>query len=376
MGELKLGGPSSKMKRDVLAALKLSAERRTLDSDLAHSYESDGDNNYFSAPAGGPSVTSGANDGDLFSGNVGTLGADAVNSVAHKQWRFLRTDELGDDEPTFDLLSPDQRSAFLRAVADGSLSSELSCWNPWWTEPFSLNPLITSAAEDGAPDSELTLCHDTEHRVSAAALRAARDVMTLPPPRTGAAAPSPLLRFSLVNVLYAYAHCSRLYVGEWTSDIEGAVSVFLGVATVLSLDARFESMDAVIAGSISAALVPAFRLSDSPDHARALAISVLKDVSALLGGGADTVLTALVDARLLTDAAGRAARISRVSGHASLAAASKKLQFIASWTKGWIASSSVQELRGLRDALESCFNSHVSLLPTDGPAARPALSIT
>ena len=338
MGELQVEGVSVQTKRGMLAALRAAAEGRA------------------SPPSALTTLTGGGgSDDDPGHGiNFGTEseeGEDEEESLESiiriEQLRALALADGLDARPLHaGDLTATERAAFARAVADGALSDELSrelsCWRPWWEEGRSpTNPLIQEESGRGTNDDD----DAAVTRIPLPLLDAAAAV----PPAAPSSRASPLLRFNLIDVLYAYAHVQRLYVGEWASDPEGAAAVLLALSAVLMEDARYEGVPEAAGAVVERAVHPEHRLASDPAGARAMAVSVLGDVGTLLGGAHEGrvsyVLLALVDARacveaavvassaaVTTEDASPASRSPAQRRHAAvLANAARKLGFFASW---------------------------------------------
>ncbi|KAK9907728.1 hypothetical protein WJX75_008819 [Coccomyxa subellipsoidea] len=122
-------------------------------------------------------------------------------------------------------LSPADRAAFERALANGSLARLVSPWEPWWrgqeAAHMSLSAAGTRIIRDPNPQG---------------------DVGVMPPPPSmplpvlaslSKAQPSPHLRWQLVDILYSYCLTLYIYNGEWTPDPQGAAATAMAASAAL-----------------------------------------------------------------------------------------------------------------------------------------------
>ena len=275
----------------------------------------------------------------------------------------LRELALGADsgELTLEALTPDERAAFLRAVADGSLTPACVAaeWTPWWRSDRLLGgsggalpigggcsvgtPLVVEVEEgklygssDAAQSSTnilpeapravtaVNIVRTVDHRVACGAVKELRGVVSPSKAVTDAAAAnaakrqsSPILVNNVCEVLFAYAHCARLYCGDWSYDAGGAASVLLAISRVLAADARHASASVACASAVEASTVPGIALVATPDagttHTQ-VTLLVIEDVCLLLNGGQHVVRAALADVRKCFElAVGDAADVGRAA---------------------------------------------------------------
>lgn len=192
------------------------------------------------------------------------------------------------DALSLEALTLDEREAFLRAVSSApqAVASGIAAWRPWWEASLAEHsaaakgPLIRELSKEGAKDAKPA----ANNALAAVCIDAATNVdrASIPtfPSLTRGAAPSPLLPVLLVDLLYAYAHMTRLYAGDWRDDPGEAGSMLLAVSQVLSVDARPATVPVCVTGVMQAALQPGVRLTSTLD--RAVAYGVLHDTSVLL----------------------------------------------------------------------------------------------
>jgi hypothetical protein len=109
-----------------------------------------------------------------------------------------------------------------------------------------------------------------------------------------AAAPSPLLRFHLLDLLFGYAYVARTYNGCWRADPPQACDGLLAVSAVLGQPTRpprLQSASMALSGSLAAL---AEREQAGPGLS-AMGLALAGDVAAMLAHKA-RVLCALADA--------------------------------------------------------------------------------
>jgi hypothetical protein len=56
--------------------------------------------------------------------------------------------------------------------------------------------------------------------------------------------------FSLLDVLYSYCFSKRLYNGDWSPDVEGAVGVILTLSDILSKNTVYQSAAQAVSRSL------------------------------------------------------------------------------------------------------------------------------
>lgn len=67
-------------------------------------------------------------------------------------------------------------------------------------------------------------------------------------------APSPLLKFNLVNILYSYAFTMRFYNGAPLDDAMEAVSLLNSLCAVLAKNAVFETVSEALSDCLVASM--------------------------------------------------------------------------------------------------------------------------
>ena len=151
------------------------------------------------------------------------------------------TRSLSSGEDVFDLLSPEQKKDFLRALEDGRISSELPLWSPWWTAEVFISEM-RGEGRGGAGAAPIT-----EGAPPIPASLPPLSTLTKQPP-------SPLLIYNLADILYAYALVMRLSNGEWQPEPGEAASDVVRLSAVLSGNAVFQSLQEALNSSLATAV--------------------------------------------------------------------------------------------------------------------------
>jgi hypothetical protein len=295
----------------------------------------------------------------------------------------------GDVEAGLACLSEQQRKDFDAALYDGTLSSLIRAWTPWWVSvpipPTVIADKCTgSLVQEVAGDTQADKDDDDEASIGV--------LPTLPetiPPlqQFTKKEPSPLLAFNLLDILFAYVNTMRHYNGEpsveplaaaWRAVQLSAVlcdnAVHASIDTALqSCAERVRRVEIGIPGGVrssssdeSAAAAP---LLSSDQHKAAAAASTSQssigvaieaawhDVSRVLAcrrfaAAALTDLHANIERALLHDAQPSAQR-------APLAAAARKLRFF----QAWLADLAPPQLAALQRRVDAFIASRAAAKP-------------
>lgn len=143
-------------------------------------------------------------------------------------------------------LTPAEKAAFERLLSRGEAGRLLPPWRPWWwgrgTEPRLLEEL-----DGGSNGDPAELAKDTATTAEpvpedpACAPPVPARIPTLASLSRGP--PSPLVRFQLPNVLFAYAHTLALYHGGDDALLSDFCATLLGVSGALGAQQVFASAD-------------------------------------------------------------------------------------------------------------------------------------
>ncbi|EFN54985.1 hypothetical protein CHLNCDRAFT_134781 [Chlorella variabilis] len=325
---------------------------------------------------GGGSGASSGDEGGEESEEEGGLSAQTLHRLLAKMEAAGGVLDVGADD-----LSPAELAAFHRALAAGELSGTVQPWQPWWLSEAAAGlelgargtPLMTAVGEGetgqqggdgGAPQQRQaggSSAAGAAPLAAAAAPGAAGGGGGLPEPPSRAlpplaaltkAAPSPLLQYQLLDLLYAYCLTLRLYNGDYQCEAEAAAGLLFGMSAVLAAvapspgggggEGDAAAVPSVLLGCLQRACQPPAGSQDS----RGFAIGVLSDVAAVLQLGRAVVLTAVMDLSRVLEAArqqleGAAPDASGSGGSPSkqqrkelrrrLVAAERKLLFFLAW---------------------------------------------
>lgn len=232
-------------------------------------------------------------------------------------------------------LSPAELAAFHRALAAGDLSSAVQPWEPWWLleeaarlELSAAGTALVAAVGDAASDQQQQQGGGGSSATASSGGQqaAATQGGGLPPPPSRPlpplaaltkAAPSPLLRWQLLDLLYAYCFTLRLYNGDYQWEAADAADVLFALSAVLAATPASAAAGAAgqqpasgsddAAAGAAAVLLGCVQRACQPPvgsrEGRGFAVGVLSDVAALLQLGRPVVLTALMDTCRLVEAA-------------------------------------------------------------------------
>lgn len=246
--------------------------------------------------------------------------------------RLRELREPGDAEPELGLdpqadelweqLSSQQRQRFQQLLSSGKISALLPPWQPWWVGASQGPPLIQLlGAKDGQDSQQPGAKQDLEASSQLPDEETVAGDQDLPPARDSNSPPalpgeirplsdftsvpvSPLVRFQLPNVLYAYAYALSLYNGEADdaqllpevcetlldlSAVLGAQRVFSSTGEALQAalqavaDGRYPECPLGKAGAVQA--VGQILRGPSLEKRSRFALAALAHLSRLLGQG-------------------------------------------------------------------------------------------
>lgn len=157
------------------------------------------------------------------------------------------------------------------------------------------------------------------------------------------AQPSPLLRWQLLELLYAYALAMRTYNGDCSADVAEAADLCVHIIPGLdpssggSGDGGGEPMAATASDAVVRCVARACRPPAGDSAMRALAVALLDDVAAILHNGRSNVVLALWDLKRLMEAA-RAEATADATATASSSSSSSAGAFAAGDARSRAAS--------------------------------------
>lgn len=209
-------------------------------------------------------------------------------------------------------LAPDEREAFRRQVADGSLGAALQQAPAWWERLPATGALLPCARSSG------WRWRTDELGAAAAAAGAPAPPAGLPAMRTLTSRPvPPSLRFTVLDVLASYAYAYRLFCGAPLDDAAQAA------AALLRLSAALGGASPAGHGSASEALLRCCANSEHSDvrTSEAFGAACVADAEKLCADGGVVALAMSGAAELL--AAARRAAASAAAAATTGAAAAK-----------------------------------------------------
>ncbi|XP_026767870.3 zinc finger HIT domain-containing protein 2 [Pangasianodon hypophthalmus] len=293
---------------------------------------------------------------------------DVVTKLSGLNIESLTEDEL------WTLLPEKDKQKFERLLKDGGISALVPIWRPWWEEHERDRVVLieelqregreeTSSVEEEESRDVQDLDTASEHpsplkqevKKQKVKMEGSRDA---PPPISCeipplsslcSASPSPLVKFSLVNVLCGYAFTLRLFNGDvWeTQQLLEFTRLLLSVSECLGRSRTF--------GSFSEALSAAMASISAELYDSDSALSAVEDVAHILSGAskddrAGYTLSALAQLRSAFGKARTAAPRDHAHFRRMCFLAGKKCEFLQAW-----ANENTHTLRGLaRRAWSEC----------------------
>ncbi|XP_032885597.1 zinc finger HIT domain-containing protein 2 isoform X2 [Amblyraja radiata] len=243
-------------------------------------------------------------------------------------------------------LSPGQRADFERRVSGGEAAAWIPPWRPWWRRQRQRRPVVeeVDASEEMreeqrvAGDGESSGEEDADKETAPASVWDTDDSVpavctNIAPLATLTACPSPLVAFSLVNVLYAYAFSLRLVNGDVQGAMRGEfIEVVLAISKALDGSHVYTSTGEALQAAVES-------IRSSPHVSTPLLLArAMEDVSALLAGGDEALgshytLAAISHLDCIL-AKGRQCRGGEgKTGRAARYRAGKKCAFLLSWAR-------------------------------------------
>ncbi|TTW73459.1 Zinc finger HIT domain-containing protein 2 [Bagarius yarrelli] len=273
---------------------------------------------------------------------------DVVTSLAG-----LNVEDL-DEVQLWNLLPVKDRQRFKQLLKDGAIGALVPVWRPWWEEHErdaaaqieELQQEKHAEHSDSSEEGAQSHAHQWDMPSEPPSLRKQevqekkmKECKNAPPPISFkipplsslcSASPSPLVKFSLVNVLYVYAFTLRFFNGDVceTQQLLEFAQLVLCVCECLGRGRTF--------GSFSEALSAAMTSVSEHHHPRDSVLSAVEAMAHILSGASEVdrtgyTLSALAHLRSLF---GRA-RITAPRDHAHFRRmcflAAKKCEFLQAW---------------------------------------------
>ncbi|GAA6078868.1 zinc finger HIT domain-containing protein 2 [Tachysurus ichikawai] len=286
-------------------------------------------------------------------------GEDVVTRLSGLNIEALDEDEL------WKLLPEKDKQRFEQLLKDGGISALVPIWRPWWEEHERDRAVLIEELQQEGHAEETRSSEEGEDRdireldtASAPPLKqevkkhkvkmeesrnAPLSISCEIPPMSSlcSASPSPLVRFSLVNVLYGYAFTLPLFNGDVseTQQLLEFTQLLLSVSECLGRNLTFGSFSE----ALSAAMVSASSENSDADST----LSAVEGVAHILSGaskdkGAGYTLSALAHLRSVLSRARVAAPRDHAHFRRMSFLAEKKCEFLQAW-----ANENTHTLRGL-----------------------------
>ncbi|CAI5739226.1 unnamed protein product [Peronospora destructor] len=279
-------------------------------------------------------------------------------ALMERMQRLALLDKAG--ELTLESLTLEERKRFLGEVADGRLGKLVGLWSPWWfmserkyrseTTARRRQLILEEIEDDGSEKEDLitvepAVLYPVGLYTTSEAQNMPDDINALLP---RGRLPPPCLRYHLIEVLFAYALVLRAFNGDYGQDVAEAAMMLLDLCQVLSVDARYGSVENVCVTCLE-------KQSSEGLAANTLAI---QDTQQLLRSDV-FLLDALSDTRNLlekytqelarSNEADKQARKEKKTAMKKLTVVQKKLQFY----KIWAYRTPIDEFRALAAEIEA-----------------------
>ncbi|XP_069683761.1 zinc finger HIT domain-containing protein 2 isoform X2 [Periplaneta americana] len=141
----------------------------------------------------------------------------------------MRNVNLDDADSVWEKLTPAERQEFEEMLQSGDASELVAPWEPWWL--YRKKKVLVEEMETEYPDYRVN-CPKIKNNVPSFH-------------QISKTAPSPCVKFNILNLIGAYCYTSRFFNGEHHSMPAEACSTFVSLSGNLSLNHTYDS--AVIA---------------------------------------------------------------------------------------------------------------------------------
>ncbi|KAJ8686805.1 hypothetical protein QAD02_022599 [Eretmocerus hayati] len=138
----------------------------------------------------------------------------------------LQNVNLDDADELWSCLTDSEKQEFRALIQSGEATKVLPDWNPWWTYTVK-KKLVQDLSEVDQSQNHKSCCPK---------------ILEIPKLDT-AFKTSPYMRFGIINVIYAYAHCVLFFHGDHHSSPESAMRIFLNLCETLLANKIFRTVD-------------------------------------------------------------------------------------------------------------------------------------
>ena len=289
-------------------------------------------------------------------------------------------------------LDPRERAAFERAAATGELSHMVEAWTPWWTRPEScditlardgtkiIRELAAHTSDTFEPPGSSSDAAAADETASSSASPPSPPEEPLPPTsRLTSAAPSPALRWHLLDVLAAYTLTMRAHDGDWRADPVAAASTLLALSPTLSAGASSapdrSSLPETAAAAMHGVAERAATSTSGVMAAAAAAAAVgaaARDARDVLLGGRGATVVALEDARRVVAAAAEATAEGAVRDGRARGGGGTRVERSRAWSVNCFSWRVGRTRRRRRTGRSSCWRRGRREKPRGGEKPPPA----
>lgn len=157
--------------------------------------------------------------------------------------------DLDDADEVWKKLTPEERSEFQRMCSTGNIESLVPAYVPWWDAPETTKVELVKDITEAEPvkteedDKSDVASRPKVDRSSIASLKSL----------IGDRAPSDLIKFSLLNVIYAYAYALKYFAGYDPENCQDFVRFIFDISANLRDGHNFSSADLAVESAASAA---------------------------------------------------------------------------------------------------------------------------
>ncbi len=159
--------------------------------------------------------------------------------------------DLDDADEVWKKLTPEERSEFERMCATGNIESLVPVYVPWWDMPEAgkvelvkdiTEPEPVKTEAEGEEKSDIV----DVPKVDRASIVSLKSLI-------GDRAPSDLIKFSLLNVIYAYAYALKYFAGYDPENSQDFVRLIFDISANLREGQNFSSADLAVESAASTA---------------------------------------------------------------------------------------------------------------------------
>ena len=160
--------------------------------------------------------------------------------------------DLDDADEVWKKLTPEERSEFERMCATGNIESLVPAYVPWWDVPDATKVELVKDITEVDPKKDPENAEDDKSDVVARPKVDRSSIASLNS-LIGDRAPSDLIKFSLLNVIYAYAYALKYFAGYDPENSQDFIRLTFDISANLRDGHNFSSADLAVESAASAA---------------------------------------------------------------------------------------------------------------------------